>query len=78
MSSSPDRSATHSGDSSFEPSDAVQHKFDFGDGGVPWYLLLVYLAFLVFFTWYVLEYQLPDFMKQGPTRAAHGQEVPGK
>jgi hypothetical protein len=33
---------------------------------VPWYLLLVYLAFLVFFTWYALEYQLPDFVDQGP------------
>ena len=43
-------------------------KFDpgFGPGGVPLLLLLFYLSFLVFFTWYVLEYQLPEFLKQGP------------
>jgi len=40
----------------------------YGHGGVPWYLLAFYLAFLVFFTWYVLEYQLPDYLKQGPGR----------
>jgi hypothetical protein len=39
----------------------------YGTGGVPWYLMVGYLAFLVFFTWYVLEYQLPDYLRQGPT-----------
>lgn len=51
---------------SAEQTDAEQKVFGFGTGGVPWYLLLGYLAFLTFFTWYVLEYQLPDFMEQGP------------
>jgi hypothetical protein len=44
-------------------------QFAYGDGGVPWYLLAGYLLFLVFFTWYVLEYQLPDYLRQGPGRA---------
>lgn len=51
---------------SAERTDAEQKVFGYGTGGVPWYLLLGYLAFLVFFTWYVLEYQLPDFLEQGP------------
>jgi hypothetical protein len=38
----------------------------YGTGGVPWYLMVGYIAFLVFFTWYVLEFQLPDFLRQGP------------
>ena len=46
--------------------DSVQLVPGFGRGGVPWYLLLFYLSFLVFFTWYVLTYQLPDFLEQGP------------
>lgn len=47
-----------------------RERFDpgFGRGGVPWYLLALYLAFLVFFTWYVLEHQLPDYLEQGPIR----------
>ena len=49
-----------------EETDAKRHEMGFGEGGVPWYLLAFYLAFLVFFTWYVLEYQLPDFQDQGP------------
>ena len=49
-----------------EKTDAEQKVFGFGTGGVPWYLLLFYLGFLVFFTWYVLEYQLPNFLEQGP------------
>lgn len=53
---------------SSEQTDAEQQTFDFGDGGVPWPLLLFYLSFLVFFTWYVLEYQLPEFAKQGPVQ----------
>ena len=35
-------------------------------GGVPWYLMLLYIGFLVFFTWYTLEYQLPDYLEKGP------------
>ena len=50
----------------FEVSDGSKHEFGFGEGGVPWFLLVGYLAFLVFFTWYTLEYQLEDFQKQGP------------
>ena len=50
-----------------EPSDATSIEYGFDEGGVPWYLLLFYLSYLVFFTWYVVEYQLPDFLGQGPT-----------
>ncbi len=49
-----------------EPGDSKPALLGFGKGGVPWYLLLFYLSFLVFFVWYVLEYQLPDYLKQGP------------
>jgi hypothetical protein len=52
-----------------EPGDREAVEIGFGEGGVPWYLLLLYLGFLVFFTWYVLEYQLPDYLEQGPGRA---------
>ena len=48
----------------------------YGHGGVPWYLLLGYLAFLVFFTWYVLEHQLPDFLEQGPGQARSEASAP--
>ena len=51
-----------------EPSDAEQADLGFGDGGVPWYLLLFYLAFLTFFVWYTLEFQLPDYLERGPIR----------
>ncbi len=51
---------------SAEETDAQQQTMDFGEGGVPWFLLAFYLSFLVFFTWYTLEYQLPDFQEQGP------------
>jgi hypothetical protein len=44
--------------------DADQQTFDYGHGGVPWLLLLFYLSFLVFFVWYVFEYQIPDFLQQ--------------
>lgn len=43
-----------------------QFKPGYGKGGVPWYLLLYYVAFLVFFTWYTLEFQLPDLMEDSP------------
>lgn len=46
----------------------------FGRGGVPWALLLLYVAFLVFFTWYALEYQLPDFIENAPAGAAAATE----
>ena len=52
--------------SSAEATDSGQKVFAYDTGGVPWYLLLLYLAFLVFFTFYVLEFQLPDFLNQGP------------
>ena len=55
--------------------DEVQLKY--GEGGVPWPLLLFYLSFLVFFTWYSLEFQLPDFLKQGPVTEP-GAEVPAE
>ncbi len=49
-----------------EASDAEAFQPGYGKGGVPWILLLFYLSFLTFFTWYALEYQLPDFLVQGP------------
>ena len=54
---------------SIEPEDSTPARIGFGHGGVPWYLLALYAAFLVFFTWYVLEFQLPDFLEQGPGQA---------
>lgn len=45
----------------YESSDTEQADLGFGHGGVPWYLMLFYLAFLGFFVWYSLEFQLPDF-----------------
>jgi len=33
---------------------------------VPWLLMIFYLSFLVFFVWYVFEYQVPDYIDQGP------------
>ena len=55
--------------------DAVRQEFEYGGGGVPWYLLLGYLAFLAFFTWYTLEYQLPDFIDQGPVPIEAGEST---
>lgn len=51
----------------------------FGPGGVPLPLLLFYLSFLVFFTWYVLEYQLPDYLelRAEGAPAQEGVAVPG-
>ena len=53
-------------ETSHEPTDEAAADLGFGKGGVPWYLLLYYLAFLTFFTWYTLEYQLPGFLEEGP------------
>lgn len=52
--------------STHERTDEEPAALGFGKGGVPWFLLLYYLAFLVFFTWYTLEYQLPDYLEEGP------------
>jgi len=49
--------------------DTEKHEFEYGKGGVPWFLLVFYTSFLVFFTWYVLEYQLPDFLEQSPVQS---------
>lgn len=51
-----------------EQTDSAQHDPGFGRGGVPWYLMLMYVGFLVFFTWYTLEYQLPDYLEKGPVK----------
>ncbi|HED65384.1 MAG TPA: hypothetical protein ENJ09_07500 [Planctomycetes bacterium] len=50
----------------FEPSDAEVFAPGFGKGGVPWLLLIFYLSYLTFFTWYVTSFQLPDFLTQAP------------
>ena len=49
-----------------EKSDETAADLGFGKGGIPWYLMIFYISFLVFFAWYVLEYQLPDYLDQGP------------
>jgi len=58
-----------------EPEDAPdtrQFHPGYGHGGVPWSLMLLYIGFLVFFTWYVVEFQLPDYLEKGPVKpAAH-------
>lgn len=56
----------------FEQSDTGQAELGFGKGGVPWYLMLLYLAFLAFFVWYSLEYQLADYV----TETGGGVEAP--
>ena len=56
-----------------QDTDGTQQTFSFGEGGVPWLLLLGYLSFLVFFAWYTLGFQLPDFV--GP-EAEQAQEAP--
>lgn len=53
--------------------DAEVFEPGYGKGGVPWLLLIFYLSFLTFFTWYVLEFQLPDFLQQGPGQAEESQ-----
>ncbi|MFT7679993.1 MAG: hypothetical protein ACI8QC_003999 [Planctomycetota bacterium] len=49
-----------------EAIDSKQADLGFGEGGVPFILLLLYLSFLVFFTWYTMDFQLPEFLKDGP------------
>ena len=61
---------TSGGGGTTEPGDANAFEPGYGKGGVPWFLLLLYLSFLTFFTWYTLEFQLPDFLKQGPGQTA--------
>lgn len=54
--------------------DADEVQLGFGKGGVPWFLMVFYLSFLTFFVWYTLEYQLPDFLEQGPGSEAAATE----
>ena len=61
---------------SHEVTDEEPAKFGYGKGGVPWYLMLYYLAFLSLFTWYVLEYQLPGFIEHSPMGQPPGVEAP--
>jgi hypothetical protein len=58
-----------------DPGDNGKFEPEYGHGGIPWYLVLGYVAFLVFFTWYVLEYQLPDFLKQGPGQGSSAEQT---
>ena len=59
-----------------EQTDATQQTFQFGEGGVPWLLLLGYLSFLVFFAWYTLDFQLPAFVEEGPLSAQEAVAEP--
>ena len=63
--------------STTEPTDAEKFHPGYGHGGVPWYLLLFYLAFLIFFTWYSLEYQLDDYVRQKDAKAGAQEAGPG-
>jgi len=65
-------------DSGGAPTDVEQADLGFGRGGVPWPLMLLYLSFLVFFVWYVLEYQLPDFLNQSPLPADVAEQAAPK
>ena len=60
-----------------ETTDAQIFEPGFGKGGVPWYLLLFYLSFLTFFTWYTLEYQLTDFLEKTDAQTPAENEVEG-
>ena len=60
-----------------EKTDSEQADLGFGDGGVPIALLLLYLGFLVFFTWYVVEKQLPAFEQEGPISVGQPEEGSG-
>ena len=57
-----------------ETSDARVADLGFGRGGVPWLLMLFYLSFLTFFVWYTLEFQLPDYLEQGPIAPGAAEE----
>ena len=59
----------------FEPADREPVRHAYGHGGVPWFLLLFYLAFLVFATWYALENVLPDFLDQGPGQQPQSRSI---
>ena len=61
-----------------EIADQDQAEFAYGKGGVPWYLMVFYLAFLTFFTWYVLEFQLPGFIDESPVGDALATEAPAE
>ncbi len=57
-----------------EAADAQVFAPGYGKGGVPWFLLLLYLSFLVFFTWYILDNQLPGFLEEGPGQSQVAEE----
>ncbi len=62
-----------------EQSDARRQTYAYGEGGVPLVLLLLYLSFLVFFTWYTLAYQVPDYFERPEAGAwAASAEDPGE
>ncbi len=54
--------------------DREQARFDYGHGGVPWFLTIFYIAFLAFFVWYTLAYQLPDYLEQGPIKPPQAEQ----
>lgn len=60
-----------------ELTDSAQADLGFGDGGVPIALLLFYLAFLVFFTWYTVDFQLPAFESEGPVSIGESEGSSG-
>ena len=50
----------------------------FGKGvECPGILLIFYLSFLVFFVWYTLEYQLPDYLEQSETGTGTIEDLRG-
>jgi len=59
-----------------DTTDSKKAELGFGPGGVPWLLLLFYLSFLAFFTWYAVEYQLPDFLNRFESAPAVDSSAP--
>lgn len=55
------------------PDDRLQFHPGYGHGGVPWFLMLLYVGYLTFFTWYHLENLLPNYQKQGPLNPAQSE-----
>ena len=50
--------------------DENAQELPYGHGGVPWLLVLLYIGFLTFFTWYTLEHQLTDYLELQEQKAA--------
>lgn len=41
------------------PADFEEQAFDYDHGGVPWYLVILYISYLVFILLYTLDWMIP-------------------